>query len=628
MSAVDGILSVGESVFSKAGGIFTAIPGIEDKLINPGGLIAILILVPFVLLYLIRPKPQKKVIPSLMFLMKDKGQSILKSFFRNFIKDILFFLQLLIFLALIAAIAQPFLKVPEISVDKDTVIVLDASASMHAQSRWDDAVAIAKDSLSSRNTIVLAGKIPETIIIQESKAKTKQLLSTTQPRDTETNLYDAILASAQYLDETGRIFIISDFADDSQYETAIRTVESLGYDVYLRNVGSPAKNVGIIDLDIKETRTVVTVKNYDDEEANVRLSVNDRLLDTKRIPARGAELFTIETPSSVSKVDIDVPDDFPLDNEVHISAPDDHIVSILIITNDELITRKTFVVALDAINSNSTTKLRYEINNPPQVPMIDHDIIIFNDVDADLIIPGTIKATIDRVKEGGAAIVMAQDQLFGIGWNDLLPMKFITEDTEGVVFPHPASFSLTESVNFGTVGKYMIVEPTKTVTPIATVGNSPIIALHQLGKGSVIYYGIDDKNADFPKEPYYPIFWKRAIDLLSGRPEINNLNFKTGRTVALTKEQNVKTPIETIKTSAILVNHQGIYTTEDRNIVANLLSESESDITPRPGAETKERITGESVVNYEQMDIASYLILAALILLFVELLALKIRGDI
>ncbi|PIY59861.1 hypothetical protein COY95_04895, partial [Candidatus Woesearchaeota archaeon CG_4_10_14_0_8_um_filter_47_5] len=48
-----------------------------------------------ILVYLLRPKPFKQVIPSLIFIEKSTKSKSLFSFFRSFIKDPLFFLQLL-----------------------------------------------------------------------------------------------------------------------------------------------------------------------------------------------------------------------------------------------------------------------------------------------------------------------------------------------------------------------------------------------------------------------------------------------------------------------------------------------------------------------------------------------------
>ena len=67
---------------------------LNNFFLSPIWLYALLLLIPFILLYLIGPKPKHKVIPSLMFLFKDLGRDKRTNFFRRLIRDLLFLLQL------------------------------------------------------------------------------------------------------------------------------------------------------------------------------------------------------------------------------------------------------------------------------------------------------------------------------------------------------------------------------------------------------------------------------------------------------------------------------------------------------------------------------------------------------
>jgi len=57
---------------------------------NTLGFWALLALIPFILLYLRRPRPQDRIIPSLMFLMQEKKTSNRYAFLQKFITNILF----------------------------------------------------------------------------------------------------------------------------------------------------------------------------------------------------------------------------------------------------------------------------------------------------------------------------------------------------------------------------------------------------------------------------------------------------------------------------------------------------------------------------------------------------------
>ncbi|MFH1072144.1 MAG: VWA domain-containing protein [Nanoarchaeota archaeon] len=631
MAILDGFLRAGEEFFGSMASFIAKnfYPQIDSRFLFAGGLILLLLLIPFILLYLIRPKPKKRTIPSIMFLLKDTGKSFIRSFFRTFIKDVLFLLQLLALLFMIFAVSRPYLNLPELSIDKPTVVILDVSASMQAQSRFPEALALAKDSLSSVNTLILAGNIPETVGIEKTKGQAKTILDMVKAKDTETNLYDALILAPKYLKESGRVIVISDFSTDPSYLNAQKFIESLGYKVYLKKVGSSGSNIGIVDMDIKEKKTSVNIKNYNDKQETVRVKVNENLIDTKTIEPKSSELSTFNTPFGLSKVELDVQDDFKLDNTVFMSAPEEHTVTILVISNDEKISSYDFMLALDSINANSSTRVSVEIAVPPKVPKITQDIIIYKNVDQALLLPGTIEDTVKRVKDGGAAIIMVQDTLFSINFQGLLPYTFKSRETEGFIDKESGSLSLTENVDFGTVGSYFVISPQDpdAVSVVANVGDSPVISFSRLGKGVIAYYGIFDESADFSKDPYYPIFWKRMIDFVSGKPDIRNLNYKTGRLVSLGASQEVKTPRETVKASSVFLDAAGVYTLADRTLAANLLSAAESDINAENSIGQKELEQLDEKPVPEPFDLSRWLIMAAILIIFVELLYQKFRGD-
>lgn len=131
------------------GGIVVAL---DSFFLNPGGLTTAIVLLPFLLLYLIRPKPLRERIPSLLFIMKDLGQSNVNSLFRTLFKDLLILFQLLILLALIGAAAQPYINVPKSYLVKQTVLLVDVSGSMHANgdARFKEAISLAEKNLGGR----------------------------------------------------------------------------------------------------------------------------------------------------------------------------------------------------------------------------------------------------------------------------------------------------------------------------------------------------------------------------------------------------------------------------------------------------------------------------------------------
>src|SRR3989337_3817043 len=107
---------------------------------NQIGLYALLSIIPLIIIYLLRPRPLKIKIPSLMFLLDIEKKKRL-NVFRKFLKDPLFLIQLFVLTLVALAIAAPFIMANEQAGGGSTVIVLDASASMQADGRFDKAVA-------------------------------------------------------------------------------------------------------------------------------------------------------------------------------------------------------------------------------------------------------------------------------------------------------------------------------------------------------------------------------------------------------------------------------------------------------------------------------------------------------
>src|SRR3989344_639606 len=131
---------------------------------RPIGLIALIGVALFVILYLRRPKPQDKTIPSLMFIMQDTKRSKQHSFLQKLMTNLLFLLQLLSILGLALIAAAPFVNLNYDVTKENTVVILDVSASMQAKekgvSRFDNAAEEAKKYFSGRNSIIMAENVP------------------------------------------------------------------------------------------------------------------------------------------------------------------------------------------------------------------------------------------------------------------------------------------------------------------------------------------------------------------------------------------------------------------------------------------------------------------------------------
>ena len=245
---------------------------------RPLGLIALAGVAVFVFLYLRRPKPQDKIIPSLMFILQDNKKSTQYSFFQKLMTNLLFLLQLLSILGLAMIAAAPFAKLKYDVTLENTVVILDVSASMQAKengvSRFDRALDGAKKALSGRNSIILAENTPLIALENENSEIAMDVLSKIKPRATTTNLGDSLLLAKDILgDKPGRIIVLSDFLstegpDISVVKTTLSSEEKL---VDFIDVSNKAKNTGITRLEVGKYTTKVYVKNFNNEKTDKKI---------------------------------------------------------------------------------------------------------------------------------------------------------------------------------------------------------------------------------------------------------------------------------------------------------------------------------------------------------------------
>jgi len=622
---------------------------------NQIGLWALLSLVPFIIIYLRRPRPQDKVIPSLMFLIKDKKTSQKYSFFRKLIHNLLFLLQLLALLLLSVSVAAPFVRVPYDVTLENTVLIIDSSGSMQAEEkgmRFEKAIKEAKKVLSGKNSIILAENIPLIALEDESTDVALDILSKLKPKATTTNLGDAMLLAKDILGERpGRVVVISDFSniDGPDLLVVKKTLTTEDIIVDFVDVSNKVNNIGITKLDVTKHKMEVHVKNFMDTEKTVVLKLMSGGKEVSssgniKVLAKSIEAFVFDdTPAGVSEIVLQPADNFELDNTVYISTPLKKHFDVLLITNKK---NSNLEIALDASKDISLC-----VVNPPvltictsgdkdgaKVEPFDQDAIVVHEInnvgERNGILPGTFIDISSYVKKGGQLIFTAQDELDKINMYDsaILDFKGKVEEAASVCVDIVNQFTkqFEKDICFTTTGKHFKADLKEgTVSIASTSGNNPIIALKNMGDGKVAYYGIFDSNSEFKTLPSYPIFWNSLVNFMIDQESINEFNYKAGKILTI-PEQKVKTPSGTLKTSKLIMDEAGIYELDERKVAVNLLDEEESDVAPAMEIEDEEK--KEAALEKERVEhnfgIAPLLLLIAFLLLSLETYYLKARGDI
>jgi len=605
------------------------------------GLYALFAIIPFILIYLIRPKSFEKVIPSLMFIMQEKNKFRKASFLQKLLRNLLFILQLLIISFLAISVASPYIEIPHSVMVRNNIIILDASASMQTKdginTRFSNAVNKAKDNLGLRNTIILAENMPLIVLEDGSSGNALDILNKITPKATSTNLGDALLLAGDLLgNKKGVVTVISDFisTEGSDLLIAKRSLTAKGNTVNFIDVGNKAENVGITDIIADKDETIVEIKNYKDKDISVAATLskdNAKLSDKKvNLLANSKEKITFQTLQGISKIALDINDDLQVDNIAYISSPEKRDISVLLITNAPETSK--IKAALTALGVN------LEIREPPTVNAynINHDLVVIDQITNKLFVPTDFIDLKKYVEKGGILVIAAQENLIEIDTLDLLPLVIeskedktttVCADIIGIIFPKDP---FADEPCFTSVSKYLkgTAKNNTIVLASAQLDNSPVIIQMKKEIGDVVYYGIIDKYSGFYSDPFYPIFWNNLVAYLMKLGDVRDYNQKSGKLLVI-NEQEVKTPSTKITTNKLLLDEAGIYEVDNKKVAVNLANEIESDIN-RENIELKadlKKFSTEKLKDVDNVDLEIPLLIAALIILFFEFIYIKRRGD-
>jgi len=590
------------------------------------GALAFLSLIPFIILYLRRSKPTEQTIPSLMFFISERGATRFHSFLRHLIRNLLFVLQLIILALLAFSIMGFFLEVPAEKTG-NTVIVLDVSASMQAEengvTRFEQAVAKAEELLTGRVSIVLASNVPRVVLESSGAEAARKILRTIEPLDTSSNIGDAILISRDILGGKGEIIVLSDFIATEGIDPIVAK-RAVSQDAFVRffNFGGQAANVGIIDVDVDKSTTTVLVDNFDTKAQKFKIQIvsNGVVQDeaTMELPANSLDEFEFDTLQGQTEVKLIVEDDFKADNIAYVSVPGNAKTSALLITNSE---NTNIEAALSA-----SPDVILEIAKPPVISNFDYDIIVLHKFDSELMLPGHYKG-IERASQNGSSVIVTAQESLADAKISFLPVKITGIGGVSRNIVNITNY-FTDGIDFGVNERFLTAESNQGTTTIVTAEDSPVLALAGLGSGNVVYYGLIDDYSSFKSSTTYPQFWSRLISFLTKTEDLNNFNFEVGR-IDIIQKQTVDTPLGKIKTDRLLFDKAGFYTYDQRTVAANMLNVRESAVSSDAElfSEEEKSITVEKSKLREERSFDTLLAMIAAILIFLELLYIKFRGD-
>ncbi|OIO64269.1 hypothetical protein COY28_04630 [Candidatus Woesearchaeota archaeon CG_4_10_14_0_2_um_filter_57_5] len=574
-----------------------------------------------VIIYLIRPKPREMKIPSLMFFLAQKRAERLASFFRRFIKDPMMLFHLLLILLLALILSGPKFAITENAAAQQKVIVLDISSSMKAQGRFASAKNIVLKNLGERNTIILAADTPLVALIDGSPAEARSLLAKVSPLDTESALGDAVMTAVNYAGKESFALVVSDFGPGTGTDPALALEALRAASMNLDAVGvakPDPRNVGIIDLTFSKRKVMVLIKNYNDQEQTVPLTYGEQkfLLD---LGAQSVAAIELNLTPGTGYVKLQSDDDFSPDNTAYLIVPEALTPKVLLITNNQ---SRYLTAALRSIPG-----VQLEVAQPPIVPERGHDLYVLDRVDYDSLLPGTTEYIEAQVRAGKTLVIGAQPELEGQSAQKMLS-KVIPVDIQGMLDSSAigpgTSSPITANVQFEETRRHLHTTPHEGDTVLAYAGDVPFITLSSLGEGKVLYYGYMEDDTNFQRFPSYPLFWAQFVQEVLAQAPLQERNLRTGSVVSA---ETIILPSGTQVKGSTRMDQVGIYKA-GRTYAANLLSEAESDLRPVISSKPAESFSPRPVPMQRDLALGRYLLIAGLVLLLLDLMLMRHRGDI
>jgi len=575
---------------------------------NPLALLGLLSIVPLIIIYLIRPRPKEIRFSSTQFLRE--GEAKRTAVLSRLIFDPLFWVQLLALCSLSIAAAGPY-TIGEGPAASHLVVVLDDSASMQAS--FSQALKLIAPYLDSYQeiSIILAENAPVTLLSGGSSAEANDMLRQLQPKAVSTDLSSAMtLGSSGLGSEGGNILVVSDFiswtGDNPDVTRKLLQADGRVSVVFADSYQGGDNQALVEGWEVPGSGYVnhtALVHNYGSAKTST-ITIHGPGGSTSRlaqIPQDGDYYLSFTAYPGVNEISLDQKDAIDWDNHAYVYVPD--------LAKKRVLYLGEAGPALDALRSlpNVDVETSGEYSN------------------FDLVVVGrnaSLDGKLNRYIDGGRVIYIATDTLSP----EYLPVR-VTGQIPGPASLWVRNVGFSQGVHFDEVGLFHFPDAIarKGSTTMVEANGVPILSYWRLGKGIVIYDGLE-MNSDFYTRPEYPIFWYQMVNWITGVPDIVASNHKTGELIPLGGQVSVDTPLGSVSTSSLLLDEVGIYRFQGTTLAANMYDPQESDLRRSSGV-TPGEFEGGLRNTIVENDLSIWVIALAVLAILLELIIMRWRRE-
>lgn len=232
---------------------------------NPWGFLGLISIPMIILMYLLKQKYEEVKVPSLFLWEQALSQSEAYRPWQKLRKNILLFIQILIAILLVIALARPYLMRGAREVGS-YILILDRSMSMQAKDEKPNRFEYAKNQMEqliknmepdAEVTVIVMGKEPY-VLINKSRDKNtalkmiKEIKVSNEAIDTEST---AALVQALYEQSRGKVYLFSD-----------EPILFSNMDTEFIKIGGNSDNCGIVlvshSKEEEQLAALVKVKNF------------------------------------------------------------------------------------------------------------------------------------------------------------------------------------------------------------------------------------------------------------------------------------------------------------------------------------------------------------------------------
>lgn len=575
---------------------------------NPTALLGLLSIIPLIIIYLIRPRPKEIRFSTTQFL--QEGEAERSAVLSRLVNDPLFWVQLLAICLLTVAAAGPY-STEVAPASSHLVVVLDCSASMQAS--FSRALQMIDPYLDKyqRVSIVFATNRADVTLQEGSAAEARDILRQAEPKAVSSDLSSGMtLASSLLASEGGHILVVSDFiswtGDDPQSTRKILEADDRMSIVFADSYQG-GDNLAMVEAwDVPGPGYVnhtALVHNYGPAKAVTITIIGPGGEDSRTVQVDGEDEYylTFTAYPGVNKVSMDIDDAVSWDNQAYVAVSDTGKKSVLYLGEQG--------PALAALRS--LPNVQVETAGKPE----DFDLVV---VAKNASIGGELNRYVDR----GRVIFIASGQESP----EFLPVR-VTGVEAGPAIPWVRNEGFAKGLHFDEIGMYHFPKATsrKGSTTMVEANGAPILSYWRLGKGLVIYSGLD-MDSDFYMRPEYPIFWYQMINWAADVPDISQSNRKTGEIIHMGEPVTVQTPSTSLITSSLVLDEVGIYRFQGMTVAANMYDPKESSLRRSGGVEAGQ-FTGGSRETTVEKDLSNWIIALAALAVILELIVMRKRKE-